>query len=264
MSEADQGAARVRELSHFIDGQRAAGASGRFGEVFDPAQGRVAARVPLANAAEVAIAVAAAKAAFPAWSETAPLQRARLMFKFKQLLDAHHDELAELITRDHGKLFSDAKGEVLRGIEIVEFACGIPNLLKTDFTDQIGGDIDNWNLRQPLGVVAGITPFNFPMVVPCWMFVMAAACGNTFVLKPSERTPSASIRYAELFLEAGVPKGVFNVVHGDKVAVDALSSSTPMWSRYLQSARRRSPNISTAKAQSAASACRRWAVRRTI
>src|SRR5271165_3668910 len=150
------GAARVRELSHFIDGQRAAGASGRFGEVFDPAQGRVAARVPLANAAEVATAVAAAKAAFPAWSETAPLKRARLMFKFKQLLDAHHDELAELITRDHGKLFSDAKGEVLRGIEIVEFACGIPNLLKTDFTEQIGGDIDNWNLRQPLGVVAGI------------------------------------------------------------------------------------------------------------
>jgi malonate-semialdehyde dehydrogenase (acetylating) / methylmalonate-semialdehyde dehydrogenase len=187
--------------------------------------------VPPANAAEVATAIAAAKAAFPAWSETAPLKRARLMFKLKQLLEAYHDELAELITSDHGKLFSDAKVEVLRGIEIVEFACGISNLLKTDFSDQIGGDIDNWNLRQPLGVVAGVTPFNFPMVVPCWMFVMAAACGNTFVLKPSERTPSASIRYAELFLEA---------------------------------ARRRSPNISTAKAQSAASACSRWAVRRTI
>jgi malonate-semialdehyde dehydrogenase (acetylating) / methylmalonate-semialdehyde dehydrogenase len=219
-AEHDIGA--VRELSHFIDGQRAAGVSGRFGDVFDPAEGRVAARVPLANAAEVATAVAAAKAAFPAWSETAPLKRARLMFKFNQLLHAHHDELAELITRDHGKLFSDAKVEVLRGIEIVEFACGIPNLLTTDFSDQVSGDIDAWNLRQPLGVVAGITPFNFPMVVPCWMFVMAAACGNTFVLKPSERTPSASIRYAELFLEAGVPKGVFNVVQGDKVAVDAL------------------------------------------
>jgi malonate-semialdehyde dehydrogenase (acetylating) / methylmalonate-semialdehyde dehydrogenase len=220
MSEADQGA--VRELSHFIDGHRAAGASGRFGNVFDPAQGRVAARVPVANAAEVNAAVAAAKAAFVSWSETAPLTRARLMFKYKELLESHQDELAELITRDHGKLFSDAKGEVMRGIEIVEFACGIPNLLKTDFTDQISGGIDNWNLRQPLGVAAGVTPFNFPMVVPCWMFVMAAACGNTFVLKPSERTPSASIRLAELFIEAGFPKGVFNVVHGDKAVVDTL------------------------------------------
>jgi malonate-semialdehyde dehydrogenase (acetylating)/methylmalonate-semialdehyde dehydrogenase len=222
MSEADQGAARVRELSHFIDGQRAAGASGQFADVYDPALGRVTARVPVASTAEVAAAVAAAKAAFPAWSETAPLTRARLMFKFKELLDAHTDELAELITRDHGKLFSDAKGEVLRGIEIVEFACGIPNLLKTEFTDQAASDIDAWNLRQPLGVAAGVTPFNFPMVVPCWMFVMAAACGNTFILKPSERTPSASIRLAELFIEAGFPKGVFNVVHGSKAVVDTL------------------------------------------
>jgi malonate-semialdehyde dehydrogenase (acetylating)/methylmalonate-semialdehyde dehydrogenase len=222
MSEADQGAARVRELSHFIDGQRAAGASGQFADVYDPAQGRVTARVPVANSDEVAAAVAAAKAAFPAWSETAPLTRARLMFKFKELLDAHTDELAELITRDHGKLFSDAKGEVLRGIEIVEFACGIPNLLKTEFTDQAATNIDAWNLRQPLGVAAGVTPFNFPMVVPCWMFVMAAACGNTFILKPSERTPSASIRLAELFIEAGFPKGVFNVVHGSKAVVDEL------------------------------------------
>ena len=222
MSEAERGAAKVRELNHFIDGQRAAGASGRFGDVFDPTLGRVSARVPMANAAEVAAAVAAAKAAFPAWSETAPLQRARLMFKFKQLLDAHFDELAELITRDNGKLLSDAKGEVVRGIEIVEFACGIPNLLKTDFTDQVSSGIDAWNLRQPVGVAVGITPFNFPMVVPCWMFVMASACGNTFALKPSERTPSASILLAELFIETGVPKGVFNVVHGDKVAVDAL------------------------------------------
>jgi len=221
MSEADQGA-RVRELSHFIDGQRAAGASGHFADVCDPALGRVTARVPVASTAEVAAAVAAAKAAFAAWSETAPLTRARLMFKFKELLDAHTDELAELITRDHGKLFSDAKGEVLRGIEIVEFACGIPNLLKTEFTDQAANDIDAWNLRQPLGVAAGVTPFNFPMVVPCWMFVMAAACGNTFILKPSERTPSASIRLAELFIEAGFPKGVFNVVHGSKAVVDAL------------------------------------------
>jgi len=222
MSTADQGDASVRELSHFIDGQRAAGTSGRFNDVFDPAQGRRTARVPVASATEVGTAVAAAKAAFDAWSETPPLKRARLMFRFKELLEAHSDEIAELITRDHGKLFSDAKGEVSRGIEIVEFACGIPNLLKTAFTDQSGAGFDSWNLRQPVGVAAGVTPFNFPVVVPCWMFVMAAATGNTFILKPSERTPSPSIRLAELFIEAGFPKGVFNVVHGDKSTVDAL------------------------------------------
>jgi malonate-semialdehyde dehydrogenase (acetylating)/methylmalonate-semialdehyde dehydrogenase len=222
MTEAHQSAARVRELSHFIDGQRVAGTSGQFGDVFDPALGRVAARLPIASAAEVGAAVAAAKAAFPAWSETAPLHRARLMFKFNELLHKHLDEISELITRDHGKLLSDAEGEVIRGIEIVEFACGIPNLLKTDFTDQSSVGVDSWNLRQPLGVAAGVTPFNFPVVVPCWMFVMAAVCGNTFVLKPSERTPTASIRLAELFIEAGVPKGVFNVVHGGKAVVDVL------------------------------------------
>ncbi len=222
MSETDQSEARVRALTHVINGRAIEGTSDRFGDVFNPALGRVSARVPLASVAEVDAAVLAAKAAFPAWSETAPIKRARVLFKFKELLDRHHDELAELITREHGKVFSDAKGEVMRGIEVVEFACGIPNLLKTDFTDQIGGGIDNWNLRQPLGVVAGITPFNFPMMVPCWMFPVAIACGNTFVLKPSERDPSASIRLAELFREAGLPDGVFNVVHGDKVAVDAL------------------------------------------
>ncbi|CAG9216025.1 Putative 3-oxopropanoate dehydrogenase [Paraburkholderia sabiae] len=220
MSEANRSS--VRELNHFIDGRLVAGASGQFADVFDPAQGRPSARVPVANADEVAAAVAAAKGAFPAWSETPPLKRARLMFKFKELLEKHSDEIAELITRDHGKLFEDSKGEVLRGIEIVEFACGIPDLLKTDFTDQIGIGMDAWNLRQPLGVSAGVTPFNFPVVVPCWMFVMAAATGNTFILKPSERTPSASIRLAELFIEAGFPKGVFNVVHGSKAVVDAL------------------------------------------
>jgi malonate-semialdehyde dehydrogenase (acetylating)/methylmalonate-semialdehyde dehydrogenase len=227
MSEAARNSACVplaatREVMHFIGGRTVAGTSDRFGDVFNPAEGRVAARVPLAAPREVDAAVAAAKAAAPAWAETAPLKRARVMFKFKQLLDQHHDELAELITREHGKVFSDAKGEVMRGIEVVEFACGIPNLLKTDFTDQIGGGIDNWNLRQPLGVVAGITPFNFPMMVPCWMFPIAIACGNTFVLKPSERDPSASVRMAELLKEAGLPDGVFNVVHGDKQAVDAL------------------------------------------
>ncbi|RQT45503.1 methylmalonate-semialdehyde dehydrogenase (CoA acylating) [Burkholderia cepacia] len=220
MSEANPGA--LRQLNHFIDGRSAAGVSGRFNDVYDPAHGRVTARVPVANPAEVDAAVAAAKAAFPAWSETPPLLRARLMFKFKELIEAHLDEIAELITRDHGKLLSDAKGEVMRGIEIVEFACGIPNLLKTDFTDQGSSGMDSWNLRQPLGVIAGVTPFNFPVVVPCWMFVMAAATGNTFILKPSERTPSSSIRLAELFFEAGFPKGVFNVVNGDKGTVDAL------------------------------------------
>ncbi|MBT2794272.1 CoA-acylating methylmalonate-semialdehyde dehydrogenase [Paraburkholderia strydomiana] len=220
MSDANGSA--VRELTHFIDGQRTAGASGRYADVFDPAQGRVTARVPVASATEVDAAVAAAKAAFPAWSQTAPLKRARLMFKYKNLLEAHSDELAQLITRDHGKLFEDAKGEVVRGIEIVEFACGIPSLLKTDFTDQTSAGTDAWSLRQPLGVAIGVTPFNFPVVVPCWMFVMAAAVGNTFILKPSERTPTASIRLAELFMEAGFPNGVFNVLHGSKTVVDAL------------------------------------------
>jgi malonate-semialdehyde dehydrogenase (acetylating)/methylmalonate-semialdehyde dehydrogenase len=222
MSKADQGEARVRELSHFINGEHSQGTSGRFGDVFDPAQGRLAARVPFADAADVATAVAAAKAAFPAWSETPPAQRARFMFKFKALLEAHQDELAELVTRDHGKLLSDSKGEVQRGIEVVEFACGIPNLLKTDFSDQVTTGMDSWNLRQAIGVVAGVTPFNFPMMVPTWMFAMAAATGNTVVIKPSERTPSASIRLAELFIEAGFPKGVFNIVHGGKETVDAL------------------------------------------
>ncbi|PLZ02001.1 methylmalonate-semialdehyde dehydrogenase (CoA acylating) [Burkholderia sp. WAC0059] len=212
----------VRTLTHFINGKPLEGTSDRFGEVFNPALGKVRARVPLASVAEVDAAVAAASAAFASWSETAPIRRARVLFRFKALLDAHHDELAELITREHGKVFQDAKGEVMRGIEVVEFACGIPNLLKTEFTDNIGGGIDNWNLRQPIGVVAGITPFNFPMMVPCWMFPVALACGNTFVLKPSERDPSVSLRIAELLREAGLPDGVFNVVHGDKVAVDAL------------------------------------------
>ena len=227
MSETDQDAVarsetQARALTHFINSKPVGGTSGRFGDVFNPALGSISARVPLASVAEVDAAVAAARAAFPTWSETAPIKRARVLFKFKELLDRYHDELAELITREHGKVLSDAKGEVMRGIEIVEFACGIPNLLKTDFTDQIGGGIDNWNLRQPLGVVAGITPFNFPMMVPCWMFPVAIACGNTFVLKPSERDPSCANRLAELLKEAGLPDGVFNVVHGDKTAVDAL------------------------------------------
>jgi len=212
----------VQQIGHYIGGVAVDPASGRFKEVFNPATGQVTGAVALASIEEVDAAVQSAKAAFAAWSETAPLKRARILFKFKELLNKHHDELAMLITREHGKVFTDAQGEVVRGIEVVEFACGIPNLLKTDFTDQIGGGIDNWNLRQPLGVVAGITPFNFPVMVPMWMFPVALACGNTFVLKPSERDPSASLRIAELLKEAGLPDGVFNVVNGDKVAVDAL------------------------------------------
>ena len=208
----EQAKLSVQQLGHYISGAPAASTSGRFKDVFNPATGQVTGSVALASVEEVDAAVKAAKAAFPAWSETAPIKRARILFKFKELL----------ITREHGKVFTDAQGEVVRGIEVVEFACGIPNLLKTDFTDQIGGGIDNWNLRQALGVVAGITPFNFPVMVPMWMFPVALACGNTFVLKPSERDPSASLRIAELLKEAGLPDGVFNVVNGDKVAVDAL------------------------------------------
>jgi len=212
----------MKQIPHYIGGRAVAGTSNRQSEVFNPALGEVAARAPLASTAEVDAAVAAARAAFPGWSETPALRRARVLFRFKQLLDQHTDELAELITREHGKVLSDARGEVTRGIEVVEFACGAPHLLKGQYTEQIGGGIDNWSVRQPLGVVAGITPFNFPMMVPCWMFPVALACGNTFVLKPSERDPSTAVRLAELLTEAGLPPGVFNVVHGDKTAVDAL------------------------------------------
>jgi malonate-semialdehyde dehydrogenase (acetylating) / methylmalonate-semialdehyde dehydrogenase len=209
-------------LEHFIGGKRVAGTSGRTSPVYHPAAGSVDMNVPLASSEEVGAAVAAARAAFPGWADHSALRRARVMFKFKELLDQHRDELAALITRQHGKVFADAQGEVTRGIEVVEFACGITSLLKGEHSDSVGGGIDNWNLRQPLGVVAGITPFNFPVMVPMWMFPVAIACGNTFVLKPSERDPAPSIRVAELLKEAGLPDGVFNVVHGDKVAVDAL------------------------------------------
>jgi len=209
-------------VPHFIDGRHVAGVSKRSTDGYNPSSGKIITTIPLAGKEDVDTAVAAARAAFPAWSETAPLKRARILFKFKALLDEHADELAAIITREHGKVFSDAKGEVTRGLEIVEFACGIPQLLKGQYTEQIGGGIDNWSVRQALGVVAGITPFNFPMMVPCWMFPVAIACGNTFVLKPSERDPSTAIRLAELLKEAGLPDGVFNVVHGDKQAVDAL------------------------------------------
>ena len=209
-------------IEHYIDGQISPSNSGRQQEVFNPATGELVAKVALASAAEVDAAVASAAAAAPAWAETPPLKRARILFKFKELIEKNHDALAAAITREHGKVFSDAKGEVVRGMEIVEFACGAPQLLKTQFTDNIGGGIDNWQVRQPLGVTAGITPFNFPVMVPLWMAPMAIATGNTFVLKPSERDPSPSLMLADLLTQAGLPKGVFNVVQGDKAAVDGL------------------------------------------
>ena len=209
-------------LHHFFDGQWVEGGSGRFGDVYDPATGRVTARVPLASVDDVKQAVDAASAAFPAWAATTPLNRARVMFRFKELLEAHAGDLAKIITAEHGKVLSDARGEVTRGLEVVEFACGIPHLLKGEHSMNVGRDVDSWSEYAPLGVVAGITPFNFPAMVPLWMFPVALACGNTFVLKPSERDPSASLFMAGLLKKARLPDGVFNVVHGDKVAVDAL------------------------------------------
>ena len=209
-------------VSHWINGKSVTHPGARQQDVFNPATGQVSRQVELASLQTVNEAVAAARAAFPAWADTPPIRRGRIINSFLALLNARRDELASIITQEHGKVFTDAQGEVTRGVEIVEFACGIPQLLKTDFTDQVSTGIDNWVLRQPLGVVAGITPFNFPCMVPCWMFPMAIAAGNTFILKPSERDPSAAIFMAELFREAGLPDGVFNVVQGDKVAVDGL------------------------------------------
>jgi len=212
----------MSDVQHFINGKHSDGASGRWGDVFNPATGERARRVALAGAGEVDQAVKAAAAAFPAWASTPPLARARVLFKFRELLERESAGLARLITDEHGKVLSDASGEVTRGAEVVEFACGIPHLLKGEMTEQVGRGIDSWSVRQPLGVCVGITPFNFPAMVPMWMFPVALACGNTFILKPSERDPSAGFRIAELLLEAGLPPGVFNVVNGDKEAVDAL------------------------------------------
>ena len=209
-------------VGNHIDGQMTAPSSGRAQDIFNPATGKKSGSVTLSSAAEVDAAVKAAKAAFPAWADTPPIRRARVMNKYLGLLNDHKDELARAITSEHGKVFSDAKGEVERAIDVVEFACGIPQLLKGDFTDQVSTNIDNWTMRQPLGVVAGITPFNFPVMVPAWMYPIAIAAGNCFILKPSPIDPSPSLMAAELMREAGFPKGVFNVVQGDKEAVDAI------------------------------------------
>ncbi|MGF1624652.1 MAG: CoA-acylating methylmalonate-semialdehyde dehydrogenase, partial [Alphaproteobacteria bacterium] len=209
-------------IRHFIGGKLVEGTSGRSSPVFNPATGEQSGAVPLASAQEVAAAVAAAREAFPGWASVTPLRRARILNRFLRLLEENADRIAAAITAEHGKVLSDAMGEVTRGIEVVEFATAAPHLLKGEITENVGTRVDSHALRQPLGVVAGITPFNFPAMVPMWMFPVALACGNCFILKPSERDPSASLILAELLKEAGIPDGVFQVVHGDKVAVDAI------------------------------------------
>ena len=217
-----QAYADTSTVGHFIDGKATPGQGAQTREVFNPALGTVARHVRLATEQDVNDAVSAARLAFPKWADTPPIRRSRILFKFLELMNAHRDTLAAIITAEHGKVFSDAQGEVARGIDIIEFACGAPQLLKGDYTDQVSTGIDNWTMRQPLGVVAGVTPFNFPCMVPCWMFPVALAAGNTFVLKPSERDPSAAVFMADLLRQAGLPDGVFNVVQGDKLAVDTL------------------------------------------
>ena len=212
----------MRTLEHFIGGQSVTGTSGKFGEVFDPNKGVVQARVPLASLEELDRAVANAAVAQKEWAQVNPQRRARVMFEFKRLLEVHMDELAHLLSSEHGKVISDAKGDIQRGLEVIEFACGIPHLLKGEYTQGAGPGIDVYSARQALGVVAGITPFNFPAMIPMWMFGPAIACGNAFILKPSERDPSVPVRLAELMIEAGLPPGVLNVVHGDKDIVEAI------------------------------------------
>jgi malonate-semialdehyde dehydrogenase (acetylating)/methylmalonate-semialdehyde dehydrogenase len=212
----------MRELTHFIAGRAAKGASGRFGDVFNPAIGEVQARVPLASRAELRAAVEVAQKAFAEWSAVNPQRRARVMFNFKALVEKNMDELAHMLSSEHGKVIADSRGDIQRGLEVIEFACGVPHLQKGEYTEGAGPGIDIYSMRQPLGVVAGITPFNFPAMIPMWMFGVAIACGNTFICKPSEKDPSVPLRLAELFMEAGAPAGVLNIVNGDKEAVDAI------------------------------------------
>ncbi|MDE0702913.1 MAG: CoA-acylating methylmalonate-semialdehyde dehydrogenase, partial [Rhodospirillaceae bacterium] len=212
----------MNTVRHFVSGDIWAGTSDRFGDIYNPATGAVTAQVALGGAAEVDRAVAVAKAAQPAWGATPPAKRAEVMFAFRSLLKAHVEELAEMLSSEHGKTRPDAMGELARGIEVVEFACGIPQLLKGEYSEGVASGVDSFAIRQPVGVVAGITPFNFPAMVPLWMYPVALACGNAFVLKPSERDPSVVLRIAGLLSEAGLPDGAFNVVNGDKAAVDAI------------------------------------------
>ena len=210
------------QLTHFVDGKRAALDSTRISPIFNPSTGQQSGEVLLASKADTERVIASSQAAFEQWSAFSPLKRARVLFKYKSLLEAHADELARLIAKEHGKVLSDAKGELTRGLEVVEFACGMPHLQKGEHSLNVGPGIDSYSMMQPLGVCAGITPFNFPAMVPLWMFPIAIAAGNTFVLKPSEKDPSSTLRIAELFSEAGLPDGVLNVVNGDKEAVDTL------------------------------------------
>src|SRR5512135_435283 len=212
----------LERLPLWIGGRAVAATTTRYGEVTNPATGEVVRHVPFANVADVDAAVKAATAAFPAWRAAPPLRRARVLMRFRELLEAHKKDLAKIVTQEHGKTLADAEGSVTRGIEVVEFVTGIPHLLKGEFSENVGTDVDTWSIRQPVGVCAGITPFNFPAMVPMWMFPVAIACGNTFVLKPSEKDPSCPMRVAELLREAGLPDGVFNVVNGDREAVDTL------------------------------------------
>jgi malonate-semialdehyde dehydrogenase (acetylating)/methylmalonate-semialdehyde dehydrogenase len=212
----------MRTIQHWIAGSETTGTSTRFGPVYNPATGEQQAQVALAEPADVDAAVAAAKKAFDEWRDVSLIRRARVMFALRDLVERHLDELAGIVADEHGKVFSDAKGEVIRGLEVIEYACGIPTLLKGEYSEQVSTDVDAYSFRQPLGVVAGITPFNFPAMVPMWMHPIAIAAGNAFILKPSERDPSASNLMARLYAEAGLPDGVFNVVHGDKTAVDAI------------------------------------------
>ncbi len=209
-------------IEHFIDGKIVSGTSDRKGKVFNPAIGKQESEVRLGTKQDLDLAVQKAKKAFEIWSNVTPIQRARIIFKYKEIIEKNSDLLSKMIVSEHGKVYEDAKGSLTRGLEVVEFACGIPQMLKGDFTENVGTNIDSWSVRQPLGVCAGITPFNFPAMVPMWMFPMAIACGNTFVLKPSEKDPSCPLKLAELFSEAGLPDGVLNVVNGDKEVVDAI------------------------------------------
>ena len=212
----------MKTIEHFVNGKKFSGSSKKFSSVFNPATGEETAKVKLGTTDDLNQAVEKAKEAFNLWSNTPPLLRARILFKYKELIEKNSDELTKLIVSEHGKVYEDAKGSLTRGLEVVEYACGIPQMLKGEFTENVGKNVDSWSLRQPLGVCAGITPFNFPAMVPMWMYPMSVACGNTFVLKPSEKDPSCSIRLAELFKEAGLPDGVFNVINGDKEVVDAI------------------------------------------
>ena len=215
----------MKLIEHFVGGKIIPGSSDKKGKIYNPATGEQESEVRLASKSDLDQAVEVAKKAFETWSLKPPLQRARVIFKFKELIEKNSEELTKLIVSEHGKVYEDARGSLTRGLEVVEFACGIPHLLKGEYSENVGTDVDSYSMRQPLGVVAGITPFNFPAMVPMWMFPIAIACGNTFILKPSEKDPSCPLRLAELLSEAGLPDGVFNVVNGDKEAVDASTAS---------------------------------------